>query len=588
VGNSEKVESPQRGQRLILAAAVLLVCGGSLALLLAATIHWRSPPAPVAPRVSGPAFAPLAAADRIDAKPGALTRWNLLIVTIDTTRADRIGAYGNRQIETPVLDGLARDGLLFADAVTTVPATLPSHVSLMTGLYPFHQGVRANGTFRLEEAQVTLAEILAERGFRTGAVVSAHVLDSSYGLDQGFETYLDDLTRGVQHAPQMFRERPAELANQAVTGWLRENAGDRFFLWMHYFDPHAPYLPPEPFRSRYRDHPYDGEIAYVDAQIGALLDELSALGVREKTLVVVTADHGEAHGEHGEFTHSLLVHDATLRVPLIVHAPAALPRGRVIERQASLVDVVPTILELLGIEAPHALHGHSFLHPLPPDPRPTYVETLATMTLHGWAPLFGVRREDFNYVLAPRPEIYDLRRDPGELENLFGERPELARELRAALVELAGEDPALGAEIVPNVEVDAEAREALAALGYVVTTADAGAAPGARMDPKDGVHHWERVQRGVTQRNAGDAAAAVETLEAAVEDVPGDVFALQLLAGTHLLQGRPDEALERARAAEALERTDPAIALLVASAHLDRRDLEEAEAAVFSYALSRG
>ncbi|MBW2233014.1 MAG: sulfatase-like hydrolase/transferase [Deltaproteobacteria bacterium] len=579
VEQSGQEEGSRWGQRLVLVAAVLLVGAGGVTLLVAAMLHWRSLPVSPARRISGPPWAALEPADRIEATSGALAGWNVLVVTLDTTRADRLGAYGNREIETPVLDKLAREGLLFANAMTTVPATMPAHSSLMTGLYPFHHGVRANGTFRLEEEQITLAEILSNRGVRTAAAVSAYVLDSSYGLDQGFESYLDDLTRGIQHAPQMFRERPAELANQAAVEWLRGHVDERFFLWLHYFDPHAPYLPPEPFRLRYLDNPYDGEIAYVDQQLGVLLDELVALGVRDRTLVVVTADHGEGLGEHGEFTHSLFLYDATLRVPLIVHAPTALPQGRVIERQVSLVDVVPTVLDLLGIDAPGGLDGRSLLDQLPPEPRPIYVETLATMTLHGWAPLFGVRREDFKYVFAPRPELYDLRHDPGELENLFEERSGIARELHRVLVDLAGEDPHLVAPIVPNMEVDDASREALAALGYIVTTGEA-AEEDAPIDPKDGIAHWERVQRGVFQRNSGDAVGAIKTLEAALEAVPRDVFALQVLAGAYLLQGRAEEALERALAAETLEGSNPSIPLLVASVHLDRRELERAEAAI--------
>jgi len=569
-----QAERPRRGQRPLLAAGLLLVGLGVLILVQAARLHGRPPTGPDAAVAPG-----LERAERIEAAFGALSGWNLLVVTLDTTRADRLGVYGNTAIETPVVDGLAHEGVLFADAVTPVPATLPAHSSLMTGLYPPRHGVRANGTFRLEPAQLTLAEILEEHGYRNAAAVSAYVLDSSYGLDQGFETYLDDLSRGIQHAPQTFRERPAELANEAVSGWLAEHADEPFFLWMHYFDAHAPYLAPEPFRSRYRQDPYAGEIAYADHQLGRLLAELERHGVRERTLVVVTADHGEGLGEHGEFTHSLLLHDATLRVPLVLHAPGALPPGRVIERQASLVDVLPTVLDLLGIEAPAELDGHSFLGELGPAPRPTYVETLATQTLHGWAPLFGVRREDWKYVLAPRPELYDLEVDPAELANLAPEHPELVEELQRELDELAGQDRAREGEVVAGAPLDDVSREALAALGYVIT-ASQSESPREAMDPKDGVRYWERVQGAVAQRNAGKIEAAIETLEAAVEEVPRDVFALQMLAGAYRIQGRSEEALEANQAAEELEQSNPAIPLFAASLHLDRLQLDEAEAAI--------
>ena len=265
--------------------------------------------------------------ERIEADAGVLAGFNVVIITADTTRADHVGCYGNRSVETPFIDQLARDGILFAQAITPSPSTLPSHSSLLTGLYPSHHGARANGTFRLDEKVTTLAEMLKQKGYCTGAVISAFVLDSRFGLDQGFDLYHDDLTKGMQYSAHMFRERAAELSNEPATKWLRENADGPFFLWVHYFDPHAVYLPPEPFRSQYADDLYDGEIAYVDAQIGVLLEQLDELGVRQKTLVIYTADHGEGLGEHGEQTHSLLVYDATLHVPLVISCPRAPAAG---------------------------------------------------------------------------------------------------------------------------------------------------------------------------------------------------------------------------------------------------------------------
>jgi arylsulfatase A-like enzyme/Tfp pilus assembly protein PilF len=450
----------------------------------------------------------------------------------------------------------------------------------MTGLYPFHHGVRANGTFRLEERNLTLAEILKGQGYRTAAAISAFVLDSSYGLSQGFEVYLDDLTQGTQYSPQMFRERAAELTNQPVFEWLGENADETFFLWVHYFDAHAPHLPPEPFRSQYQGNLYDGEIAYADRQLGELLERLSELGVRDKTLVVMTADHGEGLGEHGEDSHSLLLYDTTLKIPLIMQASAALPVETVIHRQASLVDVVPTVLELFGIEPPPELDGISLLRAPLPGPRTTYIETLSTMTLHGWAPLLGVRRDDYKFVLAPRPEIYDLRNDPNELKNLYEQQPGLASELRAALTDFVGSDPMLAATVSPNVEVDEEALQNLAALGYVTTKPDGPLDPESLMDPKDGVYHWERVQSGIHQKNSGDVAGAIETLEDCMKEVPNDVFALQILASAYLIQGRYEDALEAAGIAEQFGQPDPGVHLLAASIHLRMGEVDHAEARI--------
>jgi len=267
---SIKTPDPRRPARrtslLWYVTGAVLICLGSFI--------WLAPRNSYDSDITGRVLRELTPADRIVSEPGALKDWNVLLITMDTTRADHLGCYGNRGVETPVLDQLARDGVLFAKAITPVPATLPAHSSMMTGQYPFHHGARANGTFKLTEENETLAEILRSNGYRTGAAISAFVLDGQYGLDQGFETFADDLTNGIKHSPQMFRERPAELTNEPVFNWLEANHDEPFFFWVHYFDPHAVYLPPEPFRSRYAQNLYNGEIAYVDAQIGKLLDYL--------------------------------------------------------------------------------------------------------------------------------------------------------------------------------------------------------------------------------------------------------------------------------------------------------------------------
>ncbi len=530
--------------------------------------------------ITGEPLPGLAEAARIEAGPGALTGWNVLLLTTDTTRADHLGALGNESVETPVLDGLAREGILCANAITPSPSTLPAHTSLLTGLYPVHHGARANGTFRVEERVTTLAERLRARGYRTGAVISAFVLDSRFGLDQGFELYHDDLTRGVQRSPHMFRERPAELSNEPALAFLREHAGEPFFLWVHYFDPHASYAPPEPFLSRYADDPYDGEIAYSDAQIGALLSELEVLGVRERTLVVYASDHGEGLGEHGEETHSLLTYDATLRVPLLFHGPAGLPRGVVLRRETSLVDVVPTVLELLGEEVPADFDGVSLLHP-ESSPRTLYFETISTMTLHGWAPLLGVRREGYKYILAPDSELYDLRRDPGELENRLEAEPERAEELRRELLAIAGPDPVAAAQVAANLEMDDEARRQLAGLGYLQTAPDGSdRAAQLALDPKRMVPHWERVQRAINLQALGRLAEALPVLEAAVAEVPGDVFTRGVLAGTYVMQGEYDKALELHRGSAALDPKSEGPALGMAGIHLLRGEPAQAEAEI--------
>jgi arylsulfatase A-like enzyme/Flp pilus assembly protein TadD len=561
-------------ERLLLALGALLLGAG---LLLVPLRRLATPPSHQG--ITGEVLPELAEASRIEAAPGALRDWNLLLITTDTTRADHLRGYGNRSVETPTLDRLAREGTLFANSVTPSPSTLPAHTSLLTGLYPIHHGARANGTFHVEERVVTLAERLHAAGYRTGAVISAFVLDSRFGLDQGFELYHDDLTKGLKHSTHMFRERPAELANEPAVAWLREHAGERFFLWVHYFDPHAAYLPPEPFRREYKDDLYDGEIAYADSQIGALLAELGELGALGRTLVVYTADHGEGLGQHGEQTHSLLTYDTTLRVPLIFSAPAHLPGGRVVRRQAALVDVVPTVLALLGLDSPEPLDGESLIAPPPDRPRSVYFETIATMTLHGWAPLMGVRREDYKYVLAPTPELYDLRADPGETENLHDERPAVAKALREELDAIVGRDPLVAASLGADLPADEETRRHLAELGYLQTVRP-GAGARLDLDPKQMVHHWEKLQGGINLREQGQMDQALPILEECVAAVPGDLFARNVLAGTYQMRGEYEKALEILRRSAEMEPGDEGIHLGIANAHMAKGESDEAEAAV--------
>jgi arylsulfatase A-like enzyme/Tfp pilus assembly protein PilF len=575
-GAPDKQKGLRRAELFFLVLAVVLVLAGITSILL----RWILDD----PRHAGitrEVLPELEGVNRIHASAGALRGFNLLLITTDTTRADHIGAYGNQSIQTPIIDGLARDGILGANTVTPSPSTVPAHSSLLTGLYPIHHGARANGTFRLEDDITTLAEHLRASGYRTGAVISAFVLDSRFGLDQGFEDYHDDLTRGVQRSPHMFRERPAELANEAALAWLDENGDERFFLWVHYFDPHASYLPPEPFRTRYAEDLYDGEIAYVDAQIGALLSRLEESGVRDRTLVVYTSDHGEGLGEHGEQTHSLLTYDATLRVPLILSAPSALPRGKVLGTQTSLVDVVPTVLALLGEEIPEGLDGRSLLQPPGPEPRPVYFETIATMTLHGWAPLMGVRRADYKYILAPKAELYDLRNDPRELQNLHDRETDWVSALRDTLVEIIGGDPLVAASVEANLALDDEAQRRLESLGYIDATPGTTAVPNQfELDPKEMIHHWENLQRAINLRIQGNLKAALPILEDAVAEVEADIFARGLLAGTYQVRGEHERALAIYQRSAEIEPRDEGIHLGIASVHFARGEALQAEAAI--------
>ena len=365
---------------------------------------------------------------------------DVLLITLDTTRADHLGCYGYERIETPHIDRLAAEGVLYERCYTPVPITLPSHLSILTGTYPAYHGVRENAGFYVAPELTTLAEVLKREGYSTAAFVGAYPLDSQTGLDQGFDLYDDNYPSSLEEGKHpllagFFDERPAADVVLPALGWLDEQNGP-FFLWAHFFDPHQPQIPPSPYRERYADSLYDGEIAAVDEAIGRLLARLEERGSLDRTLVVLTADHGEGLGDHGELTHALLLYSTTVRVPLIVRHPRG-PAGVRVGAPVATVDILPTILGQLGLEAPEAVQGH----PLPRSDgeggprRKILSETLYGALMHGWSPLDRLTVDDWMLVHGPVPRLYHLADDPGELRDLAGEEPERLAALRRLLVE---------------------------------------------------------------------------------------------------------------------------------------------------------
>ena len=507
--------------------------------------------------------------------PGAGLR-NLLLVTFDTTRADRIGCYGHVEAKTPNLDRLAQEGVLFERCMAVAPVTLPSHASILTGLYPFRHGARNNGTHQLEDQVVTLAERLREEGFATGAVISALVLDSRWGLDQGFDSYDDDLANAAKAPLFMFRETTAADTSRRARRWLQDRGEERFFLWVHFFDPHANYEPPEPIARRFPTTPegrYDGEIHYADAGLGELLETLRLRGDLEETLVVMTSDHGESLGEHGESTHSLFVYDATTHVPLLFRHPA-LVAGKRVPDVVSGVDIVPTVLDLLGSEVPHDSDGHSLAEVLllersSPAPRLAYSEAMNPYYNHGWSDLRTVRDNAWRYIRAPRPELYDLRRDGRERSNLHDTHPQTARGLAEALAGLlaAGEVDTRGDDIR---SMDPATREALAELGYVWTSEVEERNPEVPLrDPKDGVHLQERAQRAKELVRAERYEQAEALLRQVVAEDPDSILSLGTLAAVLDQLGRGNEAREILRGL--VQRPAPRVGSFLRLAGLERK-----------------
>jgi arylsulfatase A-like enzyme len=417
---------------------------------------------------------------------GAARPANLVVITLDTMRADRLPSYGFSGVATPAIDRLAADGVVFEQAFAAVPLTLPSHTSLMTGLLPVRHAVRDNASPPLRADVDTLAEILRGRGFSTAAFVASAVLSGDRGLAPGFETYQDP-PRGCDGMARM-RRPAAEVVDEAI-GWLSDRPAAPFFLWVHLFDAHQPFELPADYTRLYAE-PYLGAIAYQDAHIARLLAQLDRTGHLEKTLIVLAGDHGESQGDHGEDAHGLFVYQKVLHVPLIVRGPAIRPHR--VAAVTRVIDVFPTVLDLFGIE-PQPSDGLSLV-PLiegaADDGREVYAESMYPRRF-GWAGLASLRADRYKLISAPRPELYDLDADPAERRNLFGDRPVVAEAMSRRLRELVSAE-----EISVETEnaVDAALAERLASLGYVASGAARTAAdPSTEVDPKDRVDAFNRM-----------------------------------------------------------------------------------------------
>jgi len=483
---------------------------------------------------------------------------NVVVITLDTCRADALGVYGQPLPASPRIDALAADGLLFENAVTSAPSTLPSHSSLFTGKEPFAHGVRSNLGYELAEDNVTLAETLRSRGYATGAQIAAPVLGRERKLGQGFEIYVDPgKTETVleqieaKEAGRTRLVRPAEEITREGLAFLRANAERPFLLWLHYFDIHRPHDPPPEFRARVPGSPYHAEVARVDHAVGEIADEIERLGIRDHTLVVVTSDHGEGMGEHGEESHSFFVYDSTMRIPLIFWGAGAVPRGARADTLVRLVDVAPTVLDLVGAPAPPGIQGTS-LRPLLQDPGRDlslvgYGESIEPTTTFGASTLRFVRHGRWKYIHKLNPELYDVVADPGELQNLAESRPEVVAEMRARLQSLIEAAPA--APEGAQVSMDAATLQQLHALGYVGGPAPQqtpdeladlevrGPDPTTRIDDV-----WKMsVAMGFVLQ--GDYARAEAILSEVVERNPDSVSPLHYLITAIQRQNRVDDAI---------------------------------------------
>lgn len=495
--------------------------------------------------------------------PATATAPSVLLITLDTTRADKLGVYGNKSGLTPSLDALASRCTLFEHCYASIPQTFPSHLTIFSGWDPDRHGVRKNMETFVPQNVPLLAEAFKGGGYETGAFISSMVLLGRFGMGRGFDAYDSDFF-DPKH-PEVNERRSDETCTRAWR-WIQARRKP-WFCWIHLYDPHYPYAPPEPYASRYKSQPYDGEIAYMDSALGGLFSRLNEEGLLNEAMIVICGDHGESLGEHGEETHSIFLYDATTRVPFLVHMPGQLEARRVKET-VGLVDVAPTIRDLCGLASAPDCDGVS-LRPLLdgrswPE-RPVYVESLEALYSFGWAPLYARIEGHYKFILAPRPELYDVAKDPKELINLYSADTARAKQMNEALrARLKAAKPLKG----EKVRLDSEEMKSLQSLGYISgTTGESGAT---YRDPKDGIEVMNLHMKGMDFYVAGKLSEAAAVFEAIMQKDPRNPLNLYYLA-------------------RCCERNDPDKAIVYYKRSLSiRRDFPQAYSRLLSILITRG
>ncbi len=507
---------------------------------------------------------------------------DVIFITIDTLRADHLGCYGYNQIETPNINELAARGVRFTHAFTPIPITLPAHSSLFTGAFPVATGMHDFSGNKLPESLTTLAEALRDSGYSTAAFVGSAVLDSRFGLNQGFGTYFDHFDfSGLEEAHLDRMERRGDLVIDEALKWLKANPRRPVFLWVHLYDPHDPYTPPEPYASRYRTRPYDGEIAFADAQVGRLAKFLKDEARFDGSVVVLAGDHGEGLGEHGEKTHGFFVYNSTLHVPVIIKIPGAEPR--VIDDEISLVDVMPTLLQVLKLPVPSTVQGRSLLSGIlgrgVSGTSNLMAENFLPLLHFRWSQLRALQSRGLKFIDAPRPELYDTRGDPGELKNLFATRRSLANDFRNRLYGLLRRfTPSGGGAAGKEMTEDPALLERLRSLGYVAVSAGTFAEAGgeALPDPKDRIQVYELVSAAMSDGQRGRYQESLRKLRDA-EKIESNSVTIKFLGALDYFRLKDyPRAIESFRATLRLNPRMPLAAFYLGLAQMETGELADA------------
>lgn len=508
------------------------------------------------------------------------SRLNVMLVTLDTTRADRLGCYGYQKAKTPHLDSLASKGIRFLNAYCQVPLTTPSHCSILSGTYPIFHQVHNNGTYALRSEITTLAEVLKERGFETAAFVSSFTVDSRFGLDQGFDVFDDKFAEG-QAFKALNSERKADEVFEPFSLWLDKAHSGQFFCWVHFFDPHFPYDPPSPYKEEFADNPYDGEIAYMDDYVGKIVEKLREKNIIGNTFLILAGDHGEAFGEKVEAGHGIFLYEGTMRVPLILYAENHLPEGMIVKPRVRLIDLMPTVLDMLTIPADKDIQGISllpFIAGKKKESLSSYIETYFPRENYGWSELVGLISGDWKYIRAPKEELYNLKTDPQEVRNVIDEEKKIAQEKRVMLEEMIIRNSSVLQS--GKRKITAEEKERLMSLGYIgySESVPSGSLP----DPKDRIEDLRLIQQAETLDLQGNFAEsskiyekilslrpetpvnyvnlalmqakmdqfeeAIRILQQGVEKIPKSEILLTRLGHTYMVTGRLKKALEAMQA----------------------------------------